>query len=251
MFNILGAKLSDPEDLKTSLNLKNVLNEPLFVVIDPSHAIKLIRNAIGDLKLLFTGDGRRIDWHHISNLHKLQTSEGLHAANKIKKDHIHYHRKKMRVYLAVQVISDSVADAIEFCESKLQLPGFSDSSGTCEFLRTFNRLFDWTDSKHAFQTGNYKSPMRSNNKEKWVTEFEEAEKFILNLRHTDPCSEPPPKRRDSNLVVKGKRKPGFLGFIINMRTYTQLFELYVEKHKLLDYILGHKLSQDHLGKLSK
>ena len=39
MFNKLGAKLSDPNDIKTTLNIKNCMGEFIHVVIDPSHAI--------------------------------------------------------------------------------------------------------------------------------------------------------------------------------------------------------------------
>jgi len=34
MLRILGAKLSDPEDLKVTIDLQNVLQEPILVVVD-------------------------------------------------------------------------------------------------------------------------------------------------------------------------------------------------------------------------
>jgi hypothetical protein len=39
---------------------------------------------------------------------------------------------------------------------------------------------------------------------------------------------------------------GFLGFLINLQSYSEIFKLYVEEKKFLEYVLGHKLSQDHL-----
>ena len=48
----------------------------------------------------------------------------------------------MKVNLAAQVFSSSVADAIEFCEQNLQLPQFKGSSATVKFIRIFDRLFD-------------------------------------------------------------------------------------------------------------
>jgi hypothetical protein len=49
---------------------------------------------LGDLQLLFTADGHRIEWRFITELEKLQSSEQLHLANKITKEHIQFQKKK-------------------------------------------------------------------------------------------------------------------------------------------------------------
>jgi hypothetical protein len=247
--NLLGAALLDPEKLKVSIDKVNAAGEPIFIVLDPSHLIKLARNTLGDLHLLFTEDGRRIEWKFVSELEKLQAEEGLHLANKITKEHVQFSKKKMKVSLAAQVLSASVADSIEFCDKDLCLKQFSDTDGTCEYLRTFNIAFDLLDSKVPFSK-NTKMPLRVDNKDVWTSHFKQIDRFIRGLHHTNPVlpsQEPAAKRPKKDLrVVSGPRKKGFLGFLINIQSYEAIFNLYVEQKQFIKYILGHKLSQDHL-----
>ena len=48
----------------------------------------------------------------------------------------------MKVNLAAQTITASVADAIEFCDLVLEIPAFHDSAPTVKFIRIFDHLFD-------------------------------------------------------------------------------------------------------------
>ena len=109
--------------------------------------------------------------------------------------------------------------------------------------------FDLLDSKVPFSKGT-KMPLREDNKDLWTKYFHQIERFIRGLYHTNPINpaeEPPAKRPKKDLrVVAGLRKKGFLGFLINILSYLAIFELYVEQKQFLKYILGHKLSQDHL-----
>jgi hypothetical protein len=252
--HILGAALLDSDRLKVTIDKTNVVHEPIFVVFDTSHLIKLARNTLGDLQLLWTEDGRRIEWNHIMELEKLQSAEKLHLANKLTKQHVQYTKQKMRVYLATQVLSASVADAIEFCDKDLKLRQFSESDGTCEYLRIFNMAFDLLDSKVNFSRGT-KMPLKMDNKTIWTGHFEQIEKYVRGLHHVNPSiphapSESGAKRLKRDMrVVAGVRKKGFLGFLINMKSYSSIFEKYVEEKQFLVYLLGHKLSQDHLESL--
>jgi hypothetical protein len=249
--NHLGAAVSDSERLKVTIDRINLIGEPIFVILDTSHLIKLARNTLGDLQLLFTADGRRIEWRFITELEKLQSSEQLHLANKITKEHIQFQKKKMRVYLATQVLSASVADAIEFCDKDLGLQQFANSGATCEYVRICNTAFDLLDSKVPF-TKNTKMPLRKDNKPVWTAHFNAIEHFVCGLLHTDPTAaaeteQPVAKKpKKDQRVVSGPRKKGFLGFLVNMRSYRAIFKIYVEEKEFLSYLLGHKFSQDHL-----
>jgi hypothetical protein len=57
--NLLGAALLDTEKLKMNIDKVNAVGEPIFIVLDPSHLIKLARNTL-DLHLLFAEDGCQI-----------------------------------------------------------------------------------------------------------------------------------------------------------------------------------------------
>lgn len=61
---------------------------------------------------------------------KLQEDAGLHNATKIRRQHLDYAKEKMKVKLAVETLSNSVADAIEYCDKKFNISQFSQSEGT-------------------------------------------------------------------------------------------------------------------------
>ena len=205
-----------------------------------------MRNAFGEHSIFYLPDGSKILWSHIVSLQNLQWEKGLHLANKLTKDHINFHKKKMKVYLATQVLSNSVADSLQFCAETLEDDEFKETEATCQFLRIFNMIFDILDSNHRFCLK--KQAMKVENKENWTKEFKKTENFIKSLHMFDPTCEPQTKKKKplKKLVVEGPRKRGFLGFLVNMDSFKAMFETYVEKKEILEYICGHKCSQDHL-----
>ena len=244
---LLGAKLSKFEELKVTLNLENMLQVPIFVILDTCHLMKLVRGTFHDMQLLFTTKGEKICWNFLKKLVDVQTVEGLHFANKLSKEHNHYKRMKMKVYLCTQLLSESVASAIQFCEEKLHHPEFVGTEATCEFLRQFNVIFDVLDSKSVL--GKFtKAPMRQSNYMYWQPIFNEIKEYIPKLLHMDPNGEAPSnskRQRRQNRVIDGPRKKGFLGFLVNVTSMENIFKCFVQTGHL-KYILGHKLSQDHL-----
>ena len=54
-------------------------------------------------------------------LEKLQYREGLRIGNKLKLAHIEFQQQKMKVNLAAQIFSSSVADAFFYCSENLKL----------------------------------------------------------------------------------------------------------------------------------
>ncbi|KAJ3595028.1 hypothetical protein NHX12_004333 [Muraenolepis orangiensis] len=66
----------------------------------------------------------------------------------------------MKVKLATQVFSSSVADALEYCNTLLHLPQFRGCEEMVEFLRTIDAAFDVLNSRNPLEKG-YKAPMRS------------------------------------------------------------------------------------------
>ena len=170
---ILGARISCLNDLKVTLNQKNCLGEPIYVILDTCHLMKLVRGTIHDMGILYNSEGKKIRWSYFEALLKIQTEDGLHLGNKVKKDHVFYLKQKMQVNLVTQLLSDSVADAIQFCDEHLHRPEFSNSSATSEFIRIFNALFDVLNSRTIF--GKYsKAPMKTTNVKYWKQIFDKA-----------------------------------------------------------------------------
>lgn len=86
-----------------------------------------------------------ISWRYVEQLHFLQEKQGLRAANKLRQSHINFQRQKMKVKLAAQVFSSSVAKAMLFAKQSNE-PGFEDCEETVDFIETIDRF--------VFETGN-------------------------------------------------------------------------------------------------
>ncbi|KAL3215639.1 hypothetical protein MRX96_033910 [Rhipicephalus microplus] len=102
----------------------------------------------------------------------------------------------MKVRLAVQTLSSSVADALDFCEYKLKLPQFQGAHATAEFIRIFDRLFDILNSRNPLARS-FKAPLRQQNAASWKSFFHEAEEYIRGLK--DASGRP---------VIDGLKKTG-------------------------------------------
>ena len=234
MLRALGANLALPQ-------LHPYFIHPLdktkrvYVFLDVCHMLKLIRNTLGDQKVFVDGDGNKICWEYIIELQKLQDEEGLRLGNKLKEAHIKWWQQKMKVNLAAQTLSSSVADAIEYRTNTLKLPQFQGSEATVRFIRTFDHLFDVLNSRNPCAKG-YKAALRKSNKETWEAFLDETYHYILCLRDVS-----------GNLMYNTRRKTGFVGFMLAIKSIKQIFFDLVEKNNApMNYILTYKFSQDHL-----
>lgn len=115
--------------------------------------LKLVRNAWGEGGILVDLDGNKIRWSYIAELQKLQDAEGFHLGNKLRHGHVKFHTQKMKVNLAAQTLSSSVAHAIEFCCTNLKLSQFQGSESTVKFIKIFDRLFDILNFRNLFAEG--------------------------------------------------------------------------------------------------
>ena len=140
----------------------------------------------------------------------------------------------MKVHLAAQVFSSSVANAIMYCDKHLQKPEFRKSEGTVTFLKKFDALFDLLNSRNPCGKGQ-KATMRPTNKERWEKTITTRKKYILGLRDVD-----------GHRLVDGKRNTGFVGFLACLESVQKIFHQYLEQEMSLKYLLTYKLSQDHL-----
>ena len=57
------------------------LESDVYISLDACHMLKLARNALAELKVIFNADGGAIEWKYIQMLGKIQDEEGLHLAN--------------------------------------------------------------------------------------------------------------------------------------------------------------------------
>lgn len=64
---------------------------------------------------------------------------GIHLANKVRKSHIKFQGCKMKVKLATQVLSKSVATALEYLQCSVSHPLFKNVGGAIVFAGKLTR----------------------------------------------------------------------------------------------------------------
>ena len=127
--------------------------ERVFVLLDVCHMLKLLLNSFATSGLLKDAEGNIISWQYLEYLHQIQEKEGLHLINKLSQSHMCLQAQKMKVKLAALTLSESVADALEYCRDSLRLLEFENCQATVRFLHTVHQLFDVLNSRNKFAKG--------------------------------------------------------------------------------------------------
>lgn len=179
---------------------------------------------------------------------RIQDSEKIRAGNKLGKLHVQFDNHKMRVKLAVQALSKSVADAIVFCREDLKLPEFQGSEGTTEFIYLIDKVFDILNSRSPTQRWQ-KSAMSRRNFESVSAVLNEFAETVLGMTYTESRH-----YKKTNSVVKttkqlcqGSRKRAALGLIVSSQSILAIAKdlLYRLEDPFL-YVLTYRFSQDLL-----
>lgn len=236
--------------LGANLNISNcqpyfkhpITKENIHIFYDACHMLKLCRNTLGDWKVFFDKNGDAIKWQFFKSLVELQNEKDLHLATKIRNRHINYHKEKMKVKLAAQVFSSSVADAIDYSKN-IGLKEFSNSESTTFFCRMINNIFDFLNTRNFLGQTEYKKPIKLD-KETFVDEFISTAIEYLKSLQTKVWN-----KKENKLnhipIIESKRKTGFLGLIICLTSMSNFFKENI-KTKEIDFLLTYKTSQDHL-----
>ena len=232
MANSLGCRIDSVDNMKCYF-MHPSLHCPVFVILDICHMLKLARNTLADLKVLHNHDGGAIKWEYIEKLVKLQQKEGLHLANKLSNVHIQWQKLKMKVKVAAQTLSSSVADALLFLSNFH--PDFQDVNATVEFIRNVDMAFDILNTRSAFGKG-WKSPLRASTISVWESQLTTVAEYLSHLRAAD--GQPLPYHRRRTFV---------LGFRVSIQSIITLSkELLTRTDNSFQYVLTFKFSQDHI-----
>lgn len=221
---------------ETSWFLHPVTNEEVCIFLDPAHMVKLVRNTLGDHGILYDANDSPIEWKYFKELVNLQEDEGVHLATKIRRRHIFYSKEIMKVRLAVQVFSNSVADALLYCKTK-QITNFDKCESTITFCRNINNIFDFLNTRNFLSKLSYKRPL-------YLDHDEDIKQFIASsITYLKSL-----KDRNHISILQSPRKTGFNGLIVCLKSIGRLFDNTV-KTKQLNFILSYKISQDHIEML--
>jgi len=181
---------------------------------------------------LYDANNKEIQWQLIVNLYHYQNSCGLTFANKLSKQHVLFEKNKMKVKYAVQVLSQSVANAL-LTLSDLKHPDFINVHPTVEFLKTFDVIFDIMNSRSVSQQFS-KAPLQPSNENRWKEIFNNTVQYITNL-----------KTSSGQCVLDSTRYAAFLGWLVNIKTISELYD-YVITSGEMNFMCTFKLSQDPL-----
>lgn len=139
----------------------------------------------------------------------------------------------MNVRFATQLLSNSVANSLEFCKSKLALPQFEKCTATINFIRIFNDAFDILNSRQQISYG-LRGSLNKNNFDNIYAFIQKFFYYIHNL-----------KLSSGQPILKSQRVTGFLGLLVCFNSLLNLNESLIDKNKL-QFLPFYKLSQDHL-----
>lgn len=237
MAKLLGCELNSPfYDSTFCLKDSPYSTKPLIITLDACHAIKLVRNAYANKRIIFDGNGGTIRWSFLEKLVALQETEQLHLGNKLRRNHVQFKNQIMKVRLATQLMSESVADALSYCAYGLNLPDFQGSDATIKFLKIMNHSFDILNSRNISHKW-YKQSLCTSNYETTLDYANKAIEYISKLKFKTKFGE--------EYVVNSSRKIGFVGIIMGLKNVTMLYEKYILTGDL-SFISFYKLSQDHI-----
>lgn len=175
---ILGCQLDNVDNLVTTFKHPCTENK-IALFLDPCHMIKFVRNTFEAKRVIFDSDNNEIKWQLLKELVNLQNLEGLHVANKLTSRHIEFRNQIMKVKLAVQLLSTSVAKALNMCQD-LSLDKFQNGGPTINFITNFNNLFDILNSRKRGKYG-FKKPICEDNRNTILKYLDEMEIYTLNL----------------------------------------------------------------------
>lgn len=209
-------------------------DDDVYVLPDACHMLKLARNALAEYQHFKCGD-EVIDWNYINLLHVYQTKLGFKFANKLSKTHVLYQNNRMKVKLAAQTFSSSVADALELLKDSGK-PQFQNCEATIKFIRNIDRLFDFLNSRNPVTKSGFKKPIYYDRIPRLEKSMMQILKYLYSL--TDLKGEP---------LYRSPRKTFILGFAALVKSTLAISkELLSTKADVFKYLLTYSFSQDHL-----
>ena len=131
-------------DVAVNRPFLHIGTKKVFVFYDAPHLLKNVRNNLK--KGGFVIDGKLISWQHIVDFYNFNKRNRIRLAPKLKDKHIYLPPfSSMRVNLAAQVLSHSVAAGISFLVTCKELP--EEAIHTAHFVEHFDNLFNTFNSR--------------------------------------------------------------------------------------------------------
>lgn len=117
MCQLLGANLENVDGEYTTYFENPYDKSRVYIVFDPSHMIKLVRNTLGRRKCLWNGNKEKIEWDNYVKLVDYSQNNQFALSHKMNKRHLLWEDRKMHVRTAVETLSSSTANSLEILMS--------------------------------------------------------------------------------------------------------------------------------------
>jgi ferredoxin len=203
-----------------------------FVVPDPPHLIKSLRNNLltKDISFVLEGKEMTATWQHIEQVHVIDSQHKLHLAPKLKDGHFVLQRgKKMKVILACQIFSHSVAVAIKLLVERSLMP--AEALDTAAFVEKVNSMWDFIDS-HSLTAPPGKKAVTRNDFDADQARFRDFAEFVKTWKFS--------KRRSI---------PSHQGWLLALSGLEQLSHKLLVEEKIMTHLCLRKCNQDHVENL--
>ena len=198
----------------------------VFVIYDPPHLLKNIRNNLK--KHGFKCGENVIDWKYIEHFYDFDKKLGIRMAPKLKDIHINLPPfSSMRVNLAAQVISHSVAAGISFLTACGQMS--KDAIHTAEFLELFDKLFNVFNSSSLKSSQQYSHGLSAGSNH-WQF-LDHALQYLSDLK-----------------LQNGKSVPCLEGWKLSIKSLSLLWHE-LHSNNGFDFLLTNRLNQDCIENL--
>jgi len=162
-------------------------------------------------------------------LFELQNEAGFKLGNKIGSAHIKWKGNSMKVKLAVQTLSSSVADALQFLKQTSN--DFKNCEPTIQFIRIIDEIFDFFNSRTPFGKG-FKQPIRMENIEFKEYRMNSHIMYLYSLKSVDGVP-----------LWISQRKTFIIGFATSIKSIINISKDLLVNHGF-KFDLTYKFSQD-------
>jgi len=234
---LLGGSL-DVDQMRSCFRHPVVRDCYVRIILDACHMVKLMRNLLCEYQIIKVPNVGSAKWQHIDLLHKEQKSQGLNLGNRLSQQHIQYKQQKMKVRLAVQVISSSVAQALKYMREQ-GYSGFEHTEATEYLLFVVDRLFDILNSR-TMRCAGFKRGVDRHNADEVCCVLRDSRNFLLSLQDSNGTA-----------IIKTRRRTCIIGFCATIDSVLYMIDRFVLSGESVNgvnirYLLTYRMSQDHV-----
>lgn len=188
-FVVLGATSDQGSNFRSAFKKLGVTpNNPYMkvgdrkylVLHDPPHLLKSARNFLEKKDVAIPNFTSKASWNHIKYFYHLDEKSSFRLAPKLSEQHVSDLKfaSKMKVKIAANVLSNTVARAIKLCvERELMEPS---AKATMTYLKRFNDMFDILNSSSPFDDVEKRKPLHMCSEQ--INYLKESAKWILEVK---------------------------------------------------------------------